>query len=384
MSKRTRGGRRPFGNVRELASGRFQARFEDENGDEHKAPSTFATKGDAGDWLAAQQTKRTAGTYVDARAGRVLVGDHVRDYVAGIVGHRASTSVRDAGYVERYIVPALGSLALGKLDARRIRRWVAELSEELAPATVTKAGQILSAAYDQAVDDRVVPANPCRKVRWPKPDLAELAVLEASEIAALADAIDERYRAVVLLACWAGLRIGEILALRVGDIDPIRRTVRVDRTLTEVEGHLHIGPPKTKAGRRRVPLPATVADELADLVAGLHRDDLVVEAPRGGYVRLASWRSRDWRPATAAIGRGELRIHDMRHTAVSLWIAAGADAKRVATWAGHASVVSVFDRYGHLFPAGDDQVAAALDELRSVAPAPVVSIDDARRAAGRG
>ena len=382
QTKRSGGRRRPFGNVRELPSGRYQARFEDDAGAEHLAPSTFEKIGEADEWLAAQQTKRAGGTYVDARAGRVLVGDYVRDYVAGIVGHRASTSVRDAGYVERYIVPPLGAFALGKLDARQIRSWVAELSVDLAPATVAKAGQILSAAYDQAVDDRVVTANPCRAVRWPKSELPELSVLDPAEIAALADALDERYRAVVLLGCWAGLRIGEILALRVGDIDPLRRTVRVRRTLTEVEGHLHVGPPKTRAGRRSVPLPGSVAAELGEILAGKHRDDLVVEAPRGGYVRLASWRSRFWRSATKAIGRPELRIHDTRHTAVSLWISTGADAEGAATWAGHAPVVSVFDRYGHLFPAGDDVVAEALDVLRSTAPAPVVSLDEVRRARG--
>ena len=63
----------------------------------------------------------------------------------------------------------------------------------------------------------------------------------------------------------------------------------------------------------------------------------------------------------------------MRHSAVSLWISAGADAKRVAVWAGHASVVSGFDRYGHLFPAGDDAVAAALDDLRAGSSTPAVA-----------
>ena len=373
-----------FGNVRLLPSGRYQARFEDSDGTQHSAPSTFRTRREAGDWLAVQRSQRNRGTYVDHRAGRVTLTDYAGAWLAGLSGRRASTSVRDEGYVERYIVPALGEVALGKLDAPTVRRWIADLlAAGLAPATVGKAGQLLSAMYDQAVDDRVVPSNPCRAVRWPKVEQAELAVLEAREIAALADSIDQRYRAVVLLGCWAGLRIGEILALRAGDVDPLRRTVRVERTCTEVEGYLHVGAPKTRAGRRSVPLPASVAAELGEILAGRHRDDLVVEAPRGGYVRLASWRSRYWRSATAAIGRPELRIHDMRHTAVSLWISAGADAKRAATWAGHAPVVSVFDRYGHLFPAGDDQVAAALDELRSTAPAKVVSLDDARARARR-
>lgn len=368
-------GRRPFGNVRALPSGRYQARFEDDRGDEHKAPHTFATKGEAAAWLAAQQTALGAGTYVDGRAGRVLVGDYLATWRAGLVGRRTSTTTRDAGYLERYLLPTFGHVPLGKVDAPAVRRWVAELSGRLAPATVGKAGQLLSAMYDQAVADRVVPANPCRSVRWPKVEMLELDVLEVAEVEALADAIDQRYRAVVLLGCWAGLRIGEIVALRVGDVDPLRRTVRVERTCTYVDGRHDLNAPKTRAGRRTVPLQPSVAAELGRLLAGRHRDDLVVEAPHGGYLRLTTWRSRYWRPATAAIGRDDLRIHDMRHTAVSLWISAGADAKRVASWAGHASVVSVFDRYGHLFPAGDDAVGAALDALRAV-PAPAAEVVD--------
>ena len=384
QGKGSSGGRRAFGNVRELPSGRYQARFEDERGDQHKAPHTFATKGQAGKWLAAQQTARESGTYVDGRAGAVLVADYLADWLAGRVGHRPSTTSRDVGNVERYLVPAFGHLALGKLEAPAVRKWVAELSAAgLAPATIGKAGQILSAAYDQAVDDRVVPANPCRRVRWPKVEALELDVLEPADIAKLADAIDQRYRAVVLLACWAGLRIGEITALRVGDLDPLRRTVRVERTCTEVDGHLYVNAPKTRAGRRTVPLPASVAAELAELVAGKHRDDLVVEAPHGGYIRRSAWSKRYWSPARQAIGRPALRIHDMRHTAVSLWIAAGADAKRVAVWAGHASVVSVFDRYGHLFPAGDDAVAQALDllrvDVRTIDAGEVVDLETRRR-----
>ena len=260
MAQRSSGGRRAFGNVRQLPSGRFQARFEDERGDQHKAPHTFATKGAAGKWLSAQQTARAGGTYVDGRAGAVLVADYLATWLAGRVGHRQSTTSRDAGNVERYLVPAFGQLALGKLDAPAVRKWVAELSAAgLAPATIGKAGQILSAAYDQAVDDRVVPANPCRNVRWPKVEMLELDVLEPDEVAKLADAIDQRYRAVVLLGCWAGLRIGEIVRRCVSATStrcavPCASNARAPRSAgTSTSIHL-----KTRAGRRTVTLPATV------------------------------------------------------------------------------------------------------------------------------
>lgn len=366
----TRPRKSAFGNIRQLPSGRYQARYDDPAAGTVTAPTTFETWDAADLWLASQRVDRAAGTWVDPTAGRLPLRSYVETWQAGLVGRRASTAARDAGYVERYVVAELGDRELGAITAADVRLWVRRLTDRgLAPSTVGKAGQLLGAVFDQAVADRLVPANPTATVRWPKVERHELDVLTPAEIDALADSIDERYRAVVLLGCWAGLRIGEIVGLRVGDVDVLRRTVTVNRTVVEVSGELHVHAPKTRAGRRAVPLPASIADELGVLLDGRHRDDLVVEAPKGGYVRLASWRTRYWRDAVEAIGRPAFRIHDMRHTAVSLWISTGADAKKVAAWAGHASVVSVFDRYGHLFDAGADETMTALDAMRSAAPA---------------
>ncbi len=92
-------------------------------------------------------------------------------------------------------------------------------------------------------------------------------------------------------------------------------------------------------------------------------DQLLFPAPEGGPVRLSLWRRRFWAPAVHAAGVEPLRIHDMRHTAVALWIAAGASPTDIASRAGHTSVAVVLDRYGHLLPGTDDRVNDALDVL---------------------
>jgi integrase len=117
---------------------------------------------------------------------------------------------------------------------------------------------------------------------------------------------------------------------------------------------LHIGSPKTRASRRTVGLPRFVAEELAAHLADA--DDLdafVFTAPQGGPLRVTGFRARVWRRATRAAGLDGLRIHDLRHTAVALWIAAGANPKEVSARAGHASVSFTLDRYGHLYPEAD-------------------------------
>lgn len=188
--------------------------------------------------------------------------------------------------------------------------------------------------------------------------------LTVEEVGQLVDAIDGRYQALILLLAYGGLRIGEALALRRVDVDPLRAFVRVEQTASWVKGKLHLNPLKTKKGRRQVPIPRAVAEAVAAHLAG-HDHDLVFPAPQGGHLEPNRFRSRYWNPALEASGLAvdePLTPHDLRHTAVALWIAKGSDPKAVSTWAGHASVAFTLDRYGHLYPDHGKATMDALDE----------------------
>ena len=129
----------------------------------------------------------------------------------------------------------------------------------------------------------------------------------------------------------------------------------------------------------RVPIPRAIADELTSWTAGLEPGDLVFPAPQGGLLRASQFRRRIWRPAIEVAGVAPLRPHDLRHTAVAFWIAAGASPKEIATWAGHTSVVTVLDRYGHLLPGQEDRVTDALDVMFSEAqPATTATVLELR------
>jgi integrase len=139
--------------------------------------------------------------------------------------------------------------------------------------------------------------------------------------------------------------------LRRNRVDLLRGTVTVAEIVVEVRGVLYIGSPKTRASRRTVGLPRFVVEELGvHLAEPGDLESFVFTAPQGGPLRVTGFRARVWRPATRAAGLDGLRIHDLRHTAVALWIAAGANPKEVAARAGHASVSFTLDRYGHLYP----------------------------------
>jgi integrase len=124
-------------------------------------------------------------------------------------------------------------------------------------------------------------------------------------------------------------------------------------------GYSRRRPPKTRASRRTIGLPRFVVDELAAHLAALATQRLWCSPPRGGPLRVNVFRARVWRPATRAAGLEGLRIHDLRHTAVALWIAAGANPKEVSTRAGHSSVSFTLDRYGHLYPRSTPHSATA-------------------------
>jgi integrase len=350
---------RRFGTIRQLRSGRFQARWRSPDGTLNPAPDTFDTFEQADKWLAGVHVK-------DRRVGRrqsaKLLGEFVEaDWRPSIVHLRASTLKRDLAYIDLYILPAFAETPLERVDYPAVAAWVSDLrARGLAPGSVVKAAQILAKVCDAAVKAGRMEDNPVRKVKLPRVERVEFRALDPAEVERLADAIDARYRPLVVVACHTGLRFGELAALVAGDVDLMRRRLNVSRNVVDL-GVLAHSNVKTAAGHRSVPLDAAALEALWPLVAGRHPDDLIFEAPQGGHMRLNSWRQRFWRPATKAAGLDGLRVHDMRHTAVSIWLRAGTDPKAVATWAGHRSVVTVLDRYAHQLPDHADEHLARLD-----------------------
>jgi integrase len=202
---------------------------------------------------------------------------------AGIVDLRPSTLARDDGYVARYLLPVFGPMRLADIDHTAVRAWVASLSARgLAPATVVKAGQILGKVAPATAAGRIQ-GSPAAGVRLPTIQREEMRSLSPTEVATLADEIDPRYGALVALGAYGGLRVGEMFGLRARNVDLLRARVDVAETLVKVSGHLHYGPPKTRAGRRSVPLPRVAVDALSGHLRTMSADpdDLVFRSPHG-------------------------------------------------------------------------------------------------------
>lgn len=215
-----------------------------------------------------------------------------------------------------HVLPDLGSTTLEKLTPMRIRSWHARLHTEhqVSATTAAKAYRLLRSILGTAVDDELLARNPCVLKGAGVERHAERPVLSTLEVASLADAIDPKYRAMVLVATWAGLRFGEAAGLKRCDVDLKAEVVRVERQLQELAGGKLIeGPPKTDAGRRLISLPPHIVPDLKvhlALYVGSGPSSLVFTSPDGTPLRRSNFNRRVWRPACTAVGLTEFRFHD--------------------------------------------------------------------------
>ena len=198
------GSRRQFGSVRKLPSGRWQASYW-HVGRRHVAPITFAFKADANAYLSSIETEVRRGLWIDPLGAEVRFSKWAQEWAATVVDLRPSTRARDIGYLERYLLPRFGTHALGDITHLAVRAWVADLNASgLAPSTVTKAAQMLAKIMRSAVQAGLLASSPCDGVKSPRIERTEMRFLTTAEVDTLAAAMDERYRAAVLLAAYGG------------------------------------------------------------------------------------------------------------------------------------------------------------------------------------
>ncbi len=341
------------------------ARWRDPDGRQRKR--TFARKVDAERHLTGVESRMLSGEYVDPARARVTVQAWSGQWLAGQVQLKESTRVRYGGLLRGHVLPRWGRVPLAKIGHADVAAWVAELSASgLSASSVRHAHRVLSLMLALAVRDGRLTRNPADGVRLPRARKAEKRFLGHEQVAMLADAAGD-YRLVILILAFCGLRYGELAGLRVGHVDLLRRRLDVAQTLTEVSGRMVPGTPKTHQ-RRSVPVPRSLVDALAVHMAGKASDALVFTAPEGGPLRLTNFRRRVFDPAASAAGLDGLTPHELRHTAASLAVSAGANVKAVQRMLGHASAAMTLDVYAGLFDDDLDAVADRMDAAAAVPP----------------
>ncbi|MCA1706907.1 MAG: site-specific integrase [Actinobacteria bacterium] len=291
---------------------------------------------------------------------------------------------RSGGYRARYRDP-LGRLTsktfTRKADAER---WTKEmevavergdwldprsaqvpLAAGIAPSSVHRHYRLLRRMLQVAVQKQKLQANPCDRVEPPRVPKTEMTFLTWEQAVDLAEAHQERYRALIYLAVDSGMRWSELIGLRRARIDLVRRKVRVTEQMIRLKGgKWHRKEPKTPASIRSIIMSAVTAELLTEhvnrfVLAG--PDALVFANTVGSPLISSSFWQHHFSKGLQAAGVS-CRFHDLRHTSVALAIAEGAHPKAIQTRMGHSTINVTLDRYGHLSPELDEAIATSFGE----------------------
>jgi integrase len=371
MSGNTKGGKRRFGSVRQLPSGKWQARYTGPDGQPRKAPTSFDTKRAAEQWLVETEAEMLRGEWLDPGAGTIHLGDYADQWVRER-DLKARTREEYERHLRLHVRPYLGQVPLNQITPQRIRTWrVGLLDNGVGKSTVAKTYRILHAIFATAVDDDLIRRNPCRVKGGGQDTADERPTATLDQVFAIAAAIQPRYRLLVLLATFAQLRFGELIALRRRTIDLTSMELRVRKATAEMEDGTQIDDdPKSEAGKRPITLPAALK---ADIELHLARyaqpgpDGRLFVGPNGAVPRRRNF-NRIWKKALTDAGIPDemgLHLHDLRHTG-STWSAqSGATLKELMARIGHSSTRAAMI-YQHATRDRDKAIAAALDDLIEV------------------
>lgn len=327
----------------------------------------FKLKRDAEAHLATVEVSKLRGSYVDPADSKIRISELGP---AWLERHKSKVTASSHHSVEStwrvHVLPQWGHYSVGAITRRDLAMWLTKLGESRSHTTVARARDLLGGIFDEAIEDGRIVKNPARGIAIKKKPLPEETFLTHRQVEELARAC--RYPSLVRFLAYTGLRWGEATALRVRNVDLGKRRLMVREAVAEVNGKHILGSVKSHE-RRVVAYPGFLDAELAAQCSGKGQDDRLWAGADGGFLR--SGNSRDgWFQAAVkrrmAVDPDMARItpHDLRHTAASLAISAGANVKVIQRMLGHKSAKVTLDTYAALFPDDLDNVTQALSRQR--------------------
>lgn len=346
----------------------------------------FARLAEAQEYAAAMEDDIRRGRYRDPRQELRVLDDVAGEWLASKVDLKPGTAGRYARELRLYILPKWGGMTLRELRPDMLQEWVGQLMDGGYPAALPDGRDskplsarsirnimkvVLKGIFDYAVSNGWIGENPVDRVTVPKiVSDDDMVFLSVREVELLADEAEKIGKPVDgLLVRWqayTGCRIGESLALKVGDVDADRRRARIGRTWTD-DGHggSMLGTPKNGKARN-IAIPRFLMPQIKAQMDGMGDDDWLFRATRGGNVWTNTWRTRIWNKAVKAAGMEDsgVTIHSLRHTYASFAIAQGADVKTLQMQLGHSSPSITLNTYTALWPERLDDVADAIGALR--------------------
>jgi integrase len=342
--------------VRDGGRVRFTGVYVDPLGRE-RSVGTFDSKRLALHEARAAETAIETGAWIDPSKGRITFREYVEEHWWPSRHLELTTRAGYRSYLDRHFLPFFGELPIGAILPSTVQAWVTHaVASGLAPQTVVKYHVMLRGVFKRAVRDRVILHNPATETELPKVVPRKVRILAPEEFERLLVALPSRWLPMVLTDIETGLRWGELIALLPIDVDFLRRTITVQRTIVEIPRKIN------PTGERMVVKPYPKDNEprtlriSSGLVETLSRQVAALGLEPDQLLFSSTGRAR------ADLGF-HVRVHDLRHAHASWALAGGADLKAVMDRMGH-SQISTTQRYLHSLPDSDDKALAAFARIR--------------------
>ena len=260
------------------------------------------------------------------------------------------------------ILPYFGKMKMNEITASDIRKWQSELIKQgYAPTYLKTISNQLAALFNYAVRYYDLPNNPCRKAgSMGKGKADEMNFWTKEEFDKFIDAImnkQQSYMAFMTLF-WTGIRIGELLALNVADVDFEKRTISIMKSYQRMGGRDVITEPKTPKSKRVIAIPQFLAVDLQDYVNSMYG----VQGEDRLFPITKYYLEHEMQRGIKESGVKRIRIHDLRHSHASLLVEMGFSPLEIANRLGHEKIETTLNTYSHLYPDKQEQLADRLDK----------------------
>ncbi len=372
---------------------RYRARYVGPDGSEKSKSFPDRHKREAEQWLTRIEADMSQGHYFDPRAARITFGQYAETCLTSMttdLNTRTSVVVQ----IRKHAIPYIGTRPIDSFTPGHIREWLSKLETALPASSYRRViFSSVSSIFAAAVDDRLIPKNPCaaRSVTTPSAAPGRIVPWTADRVFAVRTALPERFRAMVDLGAGCGMRQGEIFGLPVAAIDFAAGWLHVGVQVKLINGRLVFAPPK-RGKERDVPLPRQVADALKSHIERcppiritlpwLRPDgdsvtrELLFSRERGTAVRGTDFNVQAWKPALVTAGviplpaRGKRHqaardhgMHALRHFYASVLLDAGENIRALSQYLGHSDPGFTLRVYTHLMPSSEGRARAALDRV---------------------
>ncbi len=327
---------------------------------------TFRKKVEAQAFAASVETDIDRGLYLDPHLGKKTLETWANEWLQARRNEiKPTTLMSYQGLLRAHILPAFGRTPMARIRPLDVQRLLGSMTDRgLSRSRIRQARQLLSMILNAAADNGYIGRNPVPRERLGgKEARRDQHPLTFEQVHSVANAVPPRYKALIYVLAYGGLRWGEAAALRRSRCNLLRNRLEVREAVSEVAGGLHYGTPKTHQART-VFIPEPVKDVLAAHLAhyvAREPQSLVFTTDDGTHIWITNFRKNVWRPALDACGIADVvTIKDLRHTCASLMHAAGRSPKEVKEQLGHSTIAMTMDTYTHLFDSGREEAAEAM------------------------